>query len=549
MTHDAITAPLPKRFLAICALTLAATGCAYDVEPYRAPASQILVVDTLDLPEQSGDAATRATTRFIPTTLPAPDPPERKIGLNEIRALALANNLDLRVVRYDPLIANENLNAEEAAFEALFVVDGGLNDLNQPTASELVGARIRDVSVTPGIAVPLRTGGDVAFDVPLGRNETNNEFATLNPAYTADARLTISQPLLRGFGPDAAEYGIRVATASLGQAQARQKLQVVNVLAIAERAYWNYYAAAEATRVFRQQYDIAVQSYERARRQFEAGAEAEVETLRFASDVADALQALIQAEETQRAAQRELKRIINAPDLEVGGPTEIVPDTPATATYYQTDTAALVRAALTRRMELLQNELQVAIEYANVLLRRNDRLPRLDVNYQFALNGLGEGFDDAFGQVGDGDSVDNRFGLNVEVPLGNRQRRSRLRAALLSRMQELARREQLQLQVKQEVLDAADFLRTAWQRILAARRRVVLAQRLLDAELRQFDLDLNTALEVTQARANLADAQLAEVRATSDYEVARVDLAVATGTVIGKGRVVLDVPLDDRGRY
>jgi outer membrane protein TolC len=106
-------------------------------------------------------------------------------------------------------------------------------------------------------------------------------------------------------------------------------------------------------------------------------------------------------------------------------------------------------------------------------------------------------------------------------------------------MQQLATREARIIQIKQEVLQAADALDTAWQRILTARRRVLLQARLLSAQTRQFELGLSTGLEVSQARAELADAQLAEIEALRDYEIARVDLAVATGTVIGKNRVVL----------
>ena len=530
---------------------MAAAGCGpYGVARYRAPFNRVRDVETLDLPADSGEAATQATTRFVPTTLPVPRPPEeRKLTLSDVRALALENNLQLRVSRFDPRIANENLNVEEAAFEALFVTGANYTNTDQPTASQLTGSSVEDIAVTPGIVQPLRTGGTLTVEVPVDRFLTSNQFATLNPAYSSNPRLLFVQPLLRGFGPDSTEYGIRVATAQLGQAQAQQKLQVINVLSDADRTYWNLYSARRATEVRRQQYELAVQQLERSQRLLRAGEQPEVEVLRAASDVADATETVILAQQSERIQQRALKRFINSPTLPIAGPTDVVPETLPMATYYETDTEALIRSALTRRMELLDAELRIAIELAGVLLARNQGLPRLDFNYQYTVNGLGSGFDESFRQVGDFDYKDHSAGLQLEIPLGNRQRRAQLRAALLRRMQQLASKESLMLQVRQEVLDAADRLQTAWQRILAASRRVALAQRLFDAETRQFELRLNTGLEVTQARANLADAQLAEIQAQTDYEVARIDLAVATGTVIGKGRVELDMPKDAPGRY
>lgn len=120
---------------------------------------------------------------------------------------------------------------------------------------------------------------------------------------------------------------------------------------------------------------------------------------------------------------------------------------------------------------------------------------------------------------------------------GNQGTRSQLRRALLERVQRMATRRQRAAQVTYEVLGAADQLEVNWQRILAAQTRAVMAARNLAAEQRQFDLGLRTSTDVLEAQARLADAQSAEVRAIADYQIAQVDLAFATGTVLGASRV------------
>jgi outer membrane protein TolC len=138
------------------------------------------------------------------------------------------------------------------------------------------------------------------------------------------------------------------------------------------------------------------------------------------------------------------------------------------------------------------------------------------------------------------DFVDHRVGLRLEVPIGNEAARSRLRQALLNRLQSLTTLEQRRLQIRQEVLNAADQFDANWQRILAARQRVILAQRLLDVEIRQFELGLRTSTEVLNAQADLASAQLSEISAITDYQIAQVDIAFATGTILGQSAVVWD---------
>ena len=65
----------------------------------------------------------------------------------------------------------------------------------------------------------------------------------------------------------------------------------------------------------------------------------------------------------------------------------------------------------------------------------------------------------------------------------------------------------------------------------------MLAARNLAAEQRQFDLGLRTSTDVLDAQTRFADAQSAEVLALTEYEIAQVDIAVATGTLLGAADV------------
>lgn len=82
-----------------------------------------------------------------------------------------------------------------------------------------------------------------------------------------------------------------------------------------------------------------------------------------------------------------------------------------------------------------------------------------------------------------------------------------------------------------------------WQRILAARQEVILAARTYEAETRQFENGLRTSTDVRDAAADLADAQSREIRALTDYQNTLIDIAFATGTLLGHGRVIWE-PLD-----
>jgi len=310
------------------------------------------------------------------------------------------------------------------------------------------------------------------------------------------------------------------------------------VLAEADRVYWRLYAAREELQVRRQEYDLAVAQLDRARRQVRAEVSPEVEIVRAQSGVADRIEAIIIADNTVRDRERDLKRILNDPQLDLQSATVVIPQTQPVPLYYKVDPDRLIATSLRQRMELLESELSIAEETANVRVARHEMLPVVTLQYTYNVNGLGGSMQDSFAMVRNSDFQDHNIGIHLEVPIGNEAARSRLRQAMLRRLQELATKQQREAQIRQEVLNAADQLEANWQRILAARQRVALARRLLDVEIRQFEQGLRTSTEVLNAQTDLANAQLSEISALTDYQIAQVDIAFATGTLLGASRVV-----------
>ncbi|MBN2270515.1 MAG: TolC family protein, partial [Sedimentisphaerales bacterium] len=113
----------------------------------------------------------------------------------------------------------------------------------------------------------------------------------------------------------------------------------------------------------------------------------------------------------------------------------------------------------------------------------------------------------------------------------------RLKQAFYQRRQRLASRESRAASIELEVLNAIDQLEANWQRVLAGRQRTILDGRLYEAEKRQYEIGTRTTTDVLQAQTTFADAQSAEIRALAEYQIALVDLAYATGTVLGSAKV------------
>jgi outer membrane protein len=172
-----------------------------------------------------------------------------------------------------------------------------------------------------------------------------------------------------------------------------------------------------------------------------------------------------------------------------------------------------------------------------VRLARNDLLPLLDVNYRYNANGIGGTASDSFELLRDNDFADHSVGLSLEIPLGNAAARARLRSALAQRQQALATRTLREQSVRAEVYLAVQNLEQSWQAILAARQRVYAESRVLESEVRKFDRGESNSEDVRLARDRLTQAQDQEVRAVRDYQISQIDVAAATGTLLGASNV------------
>lgn len=459
------------------------------------------------------------------------------LTLGEARVRAFENNLGLRATLVDPVIAAERLSQEEGRFNALFTLSGVWAETDDAVATDLLDAQSTRQGITPGVTIPLRTGGEFTVSTPVTRFETNNPFSTLNPAVTADLEFSLSHNLLRGAGRRVATHAIRLAEYNRQISEAQSKLEVIRTLAEVDRSYWRLYAAIRALEVVEQQYGVAREQLDSAERRLRAGSGADIDVVRARSGIADRVEQIIRAQNDVRLRERELKTLLNAPGLGVGTGTAIEPVTDPDPVRYLFNAVTLVEAAVDNRMELLELELQLARDAAQIAFDENQTLPLLAMQYTYRVNGLGGNFGDAFDVARRNDFEDWSVGVRAEVPLGNEERRAALAQSILARLQRLATREARRQQIEKEVRDAVDQLSSTWQRILASREAVALAARTLEAERRQFDVGRATSTDVLDADARLAEARLTEIRAVVEYEIARVDLAVATGTLLGQARV------------
>ncbi len=476
------------------------------------------------------------------------------VTITDIRQKALINNLEIKVINFQPVIAETIVREEEAKFDNIIFAHAKLVETNLPSFSsdsvkftsndpalndqnvkfDVLEQQTRYLDAEAGIMVPLRTGGSITLSSPLQRKVS--ESLSDSKEYRSALQFSFSQPLLRNAGNRVNEASIHIADLNKQEETVKTRLQTMRIVAIVDKAYWELYQAWGDLDVKRQQYEYANQNLEMVKRRVNEGLTAAIELNRAEIGVADRMEALIIAETNLKLAQRQLNFFTN--DINETSEHIIIPETQPSLVKYQFNRNQLLQDALANRLELLQQEVKLASDAINIDYLENQTLPLFTLDYQYgALSNTTNSFNNSYRNVLDGNFNDWSIGFKFEMPFTNEARKAQLENAVQQRLQRLTTKALQTLTVKREIYDALDKVDQDWQRILAARQQVLIAGINYEAELKQFNEGLRTMTEVLETLTRLGEAQVKEIRAITDYQTSLIDTAYATGTLLGYSKI------------
>jgi len=454
-----------------------------------------------------------------------------KLAVEEVALLVLRNNRDLQVRQFNPVIVGTFEQLERGVFDTGLFAELGYEEERATETSRSTGASYEvdgsDHTLIAGLRKELPTGASVAASVEQTRSSSNRA----PEQQQARLGLTVTQALLRGFGPAVNLAGVRQA--ELGTVASRYELRAFTetLLAEAETAYWNYVLAERQIAIFKSSLEVARRQRDETELRIEVGLLAEVEGAAARAEVARRQQALIEARSELEERRLRLLRLLNpGPDDGFEQRIDALSD-PRTETVPLTDLAERLQLAEQLRPDLNQARLQLQQRTLETVVTRNGLLPRLDFFLTLGKTGYADSFADSFSEL-DGNTYDLSAGLSLSHSLGNRTAKARQQAALASQRQAEQAVVNLRQLVRLDVRLAANELERTRLQIAASAVTRVLQEQTLAAEQERFEAGTSTSLLVSQAQRDLLASQIAEVRAIVNYRIARVNLFLAEGSLL-----------------
>jgi len=411
---------------------------------------------------------------------------------------------------------------ERGAFDPELFADVNHVDQEQPSSSVFSGTQLRQTTASGGARVTLPFGTKLSASLDAIRTENNAPFTLLQPQYDAAGRLSLRQPLLRGFGPGTS--GERSAvTREMEAADARYQDAVSSVQADVERLYWELYAAERDLAVARLIQKQASALVSQAQYRNRAGLVGPVQVATAQAFLAEQEQTVLDREE---ALAQSSDRLASQIGVRPSGPSARYHPIDEPPRDFPVDPEEeLVDRALRNNVELRARERDVAAARARHLGARWNAYPSLDVFGTIGGTGLsgtprevifgGDTLRSAIsGDLSDAISQARRrefatwsAGASLTIPIG-----FRAGAGERERLQAEADRAQAFLVAGQRAL-ADDVrarhreLQNSTQRLDAARRGITASVEQVRIGVIEFNNGRTTAFELSRLAADLAAAQ------------------------------------------
>ncbi len=423
----------------------------------------------------------------------------------------------------------------------------------------------RTTTADAGYQQAFSTGTQVSVNFDNSRTGLNSLSSAYNPYSASSLGLTVTQPLLRGFGINMNRRFIRIAYNEQKMTNLLFQQQLIETVYGVIRLYTDLVALTEDVKVKQETVTLAQKLFDDTKAQVDEGTLAPVEMTRAKAQVSASRQDLINSNGLLEEQEAILKTVLTRrgnEDPEVANariiPTDAlnVPEKEETRPFQEA-----LSLAVANRPDLGQARLQVQNSEIGLEGSRNLVRPEVDlvgIAQNSGLAGAANPFSTVTGAPfvgGYGDVLNQLFtrkfptygiGVQVAVPLRNRVAEADWARDELQVRQSEVRVRQLQNQVRLEVEDALIAMRRARSSYEAAVQTRLLQQESLEAEQAKYEVGASTSFFVIQYESLLSQARSSEVAAKSAYVKARAALQRATGSILAENRISVDAAYKGR---
>ena len=486
--------------------------------------------------------------------------PPKKLNMRDVVLMALTNNVDIKIQRLQPELGQQQIRFARGAFDPQlsfstqyaynetpqnaveYISTGGLTtDFDDP---RIFTAETFSLNWQVGGKTPLGTQYSLGLNQLQSRNDINIQIppSLFFPEYTSVLGLTITQPLLKGFGPAANLAELRVARVQKEIGWYDWQQQLIRSLGQSISLYLDLVFASENLRVREGAVKTAQLLEEQNIRRVRAGKMRPSDVWEAQTSLANNADTALRASNVFLEAQNSLKAQIFSVAQVAAGPTgRLDPSDDLRIPPLRMDRSLFLLDAFAKRPEYLKLLAELEKEGIKVRFARNQIYPQVDLQASYGITGLEGNFGNSFNEVLGGQGPALAFGVLFSVPLGSDKELATLQSAKIKQDQAQLTLDRASIDLTLDVDTAMGFVETTRKQVEVAAQTTRSARLTVDAQEKLLEEGKATTFDVVRLQNDFADASTRELAALANYRKAVLRLSVARGTLLDE----LGVRLED----
>lgn len=503
--------------------------------------------------------------------------PFLELTLKDAIRLALINNLEIEIENYNEDLNRERIIQTRGFYDPILEMTLAWNSNTRPNTSILDAGQgipttiFKTWSLNSQFSQNVPGGGNLNLSFDNNRAVTNSTFSFINPQFGTNFRVRFTQPLWRGFMETATERQIKLFNLDSQISDSQFQQRVVEIIEQVEIQYWELVFAIENHEARRSSLELALVQYRNNQRRVEIGVMAPIEITSSRAEMATREQEMIQSEVQIINAQNRLKRLL-APDPQATlWDMSLIPTSRPAVQELVVNLQQAIETALERRPELDQIHLNLEKNDVDRSYYKKQGKPAVDLTFGLTSTGTagsiletefadtdGDGvpdtpvgqtpasdspffgnFTDSMGQSLGFDFLTYTAQISVQIPLRNRTNEAQMAQLAIGERQLMSQLKNQQQLILVDVRNAYEEIATQRKRLDAARVARQLSEEQLSGENKRFEAGLSTNFEVLRYQRDLVDAQVLQLRAMVDYQLALTALQKAMFTIVDEQEMVV----------
>jgi len=448
-------------------------------------------------------------------------------NIDTITKIALVNNLDIQIAKFDAYIQRNNLGEAQSIFDTFINASISYDKNKEDAASTLTGTASAMNNYSVGINKKIPSGTTLDVEAYNQRNWSNSSFYTTNPNTEANVKVSLTQALAKNFFGIIDRGNIKITKFDIKNSDFTSLDEIESSLSRVQRAYWELVLRCQELKIKEDMLSEARKLYSIYQKKIKTGLVEEPDLLAAKANVSlrenDVLKSKMKLEE----AKNNLLYLINS-----DADKSIIPLDKLDTRVKKFNLYSELKKAIRTRRDYRIAKNALSSENINLVLKKNSLWPQVDLNASFAKNGIDSSYKNSWSELSNQNHSEWYVGVNIDFSFERKKEKAQYSKAKLSKAKAIVIVKRTERLIFKDINNSVTELNTVSIQVETNRKIVRLQEEKLKAEEKRLRYGRSSSDVIIRFQNDVLNARLGLVNSLFSYRLALINMKRNKNTLL-----------------